>query len=104
MKKLTLFTLPAVLALAPLAVIAQSSDSPIKLGADEPAVETLDLGPAAAPAAPAAAPAPAAPAAPALDAGPNLGGELERTAYQSWEVACAKGGSPCVMAQIGKDK
>jgi len=86
-------------------VYAQSTDEPMKLGEEAPAAGTLDLGPAKKTPAPATATAPATPApvAPALQAGPNLGGDLERTTYQSWEVACAKGGSPCVMAQIGKD-
>ncbi len=66
----------------------------LKLGtpAAAPAAdETLDLG---------AAPATAAPAAPAA---PAAGGEVKRTVFKSWEVACLADNTNCAMAQIGKD-
>lgn len=80
-------------------VSAQSTG--LKLGEETPEAGTLDLGPAKKKS-PTPAPKPAA--TPQLGAGPNLDGDLERTTYGAWEVACAKGGQPCVMAQIGEDK
>lgn len=80
---------------------AQSTETGLKLGQDAPEAGTLDLGPTTK-TQPAPKPQPAA--TPPLSAAPGLGGDLERTTYGAWEVACAKGGQPCVMAQIGKDK
>ena len=89
-------------------VLAQSTTP--SLGDDGAGGGTLDLGPASddAPAQPApqptAQPASSASASDLTGDGPDLSNaELERTRYGSWEVACAKGGGPCVMAQIGSD-
>ncbi len=99
-----------VLVIAP--VLAQSTAP--SLGNDGAGGGTLDLGPASddSPAQPAPQPTTRPATQPANSAsatdltgdGPDLSNaELERTRYGSWEVACAKGGGPCVMAQIGSD-
>ena len=83
------------------AVLAQSTGG-LTLGQDaskdgEPA-QTLDLGPAA------ATPPAASQAAAGGTAAIGAPGDLVRTNFGAWEVACAKSGAPCVMAQIGNDK
>ncbi len=65
----------------------------LKLGAPN-SNDTLDLG--AAPAAGAADQTKTQPARPS-------GGDVKRTTYKSWEVACLADNSNCAMAQIGKD-
>jgi len=81
---------------------AQSTDGGISLGEDAPNEDIIDLGPAKKKE-PVLASKKPAPAAASLGANPDLGANLQRTTYGTWEVACAKTGSPCVMAQIGKD-
>lgn len=71
----------------------------LKLGTPA-ANETLDLGAAPATSAPAA---PAAQTAPAPQGAPAAGGEVKRTTFKSWEVACLADNTNCAMAQIGKD-
>lgn len=68
----------------------------LKLGTPA-ANETLDLG-----AAPASS-VPEAPAAPAASSAPATGGEVKRSTFKSWEVACLADNTNCAMAQIGKD-
>ena len=86
-----ILTLSIVLAFGSLATQIVSAQG-LKLGS--PAEnEPLDLG-----AAPASAPvqAPAQPPRP-------TGGDVQRTSYRSWEVACLADNSNCAMAQIGQD-
>lgn len=75
----------------------------LKLGGEDAAqggAATVDLGPADNSAAPSAgSPSPAA----GLEGAVISPEELVRSQHGAWEVACAKGGAPCVMAQIGED-
>lgn len=66
----------------------------LKLGGPADEDQTLDLG--AAPAAQTNTQAPAQPPRPS-------GGDVQRTTYRSWEVACLADNSNCAMAQIGND-
>lgn len=67
----------------------------------ESSSQTLDLGPADKE--PVTQPA-AAPSQEVATGSVRNDQNLVRTTYGSWEVACAKTGSPCVMAQIGTDE
>lgn len=100
-------TLSAVLLAVGLTVMtsANAQSSGPALGGDSTGGGTLDLGPAndtdSQPSTPASAPASSGELP---GNGPDLSNaDLERTRHGSWEVACAKGGGPCVMAQIGSD-
>ena len=82
--------------------VVHAQGSGLKLGEENPAEPTLDLG--AAPSTPAATATPAAPSTPTEPPAPGAGtGEVSRTTYADWEVACTADGNNCAMAQIGKD-
>lgn len=76
-----------------LALTSLASAQGLKLGAPD-SNDTLDLG---------AAPAPGAAAQTNAQPPRPTGGDVKRTTYKAWEVACLADNSNCAMAQIGKD-